>query len=162
MLSTNPWDEPMVSLDEIASVLKRKPRDVERDVRALNLFVYKDWAGRPALILDDARGFASGQYKADREAKRRWDEHQERCEVWLAGRRQASLDAASAVRSKADRMASTPETEGKASAAANVAVREYERTVERPKWINGEFTIPLSFIDENEPAELAEAKGVPA
>jgi hypothetical protein len=152
MLGTNPWDEPMVSLDEIATVLGKKRRDVERDVRALGLFVYKDWAGRDALILDDARGYASGSLKASREAKRQWDEHQRRCDQWLEGRRKASLDAAQAARAAADRWASTPEVEGKAAAAANDAVRRYERTVPRPKWVSGEYTVPLSFVSEEEVA----------
>jgi hypothetical protein len=151
MLGTNPWDEPMVSLDEVATVLGRKRRDVERDVHALNLFVYKDWAGRDALILDDARAYASGGLKASREAKRQWDEHQRRCDQWLEGRRNASLDAAEKVR-RTTTWQSVPQIEGDAAQAANAAVREYEKTVPRPKWVSGEYTVPLSFVSEEEVA----------
>ena len=51
----------VVTIDEVAAAMGRKPEQVEAEAQLLGLTIRPDWANRPALAVDEARALASGQ-----------------------------------------------------------------------------------------------------
>jgi hypothetical protein len=141
--------DPMVTVAEVAAAMGREPAEVEREAAELGMLVKPDWAGRPSLTVDDARGLASGEARSNLAHDRGWQAHLQACKLWRAARDQAARDAARKVRDRAGRGVSPGMVAAEARRAATEAAEHYERTVPRPRF-NGATAAPLEFISPEE------------
>jgi hypothetical protein len=139
----------IVTVAEVAAATGRKPAEVEVEARALNLGVRADWAGRPALSVDEARALSSGAARVDHDHQIGWARHLAECKDWRAARDQAARDGARKVRDKARPGMSPGRVTAEAGQAATEAAEHYERTVPRPRF-NGTSAGVLEFITREE------------
>jgi hypothetical protein len=142
-------DHLMVAVAEIGAAMGRRPTDVEDEARELGLTIRLDWAGRPALSVDEARALASGAARIDHDHQIGWQAHLAECKDWWAARDQAARDAARKIRDKARRGMSPGMVAAEAGRAATEAAKHYERTVPRPRF-NGTTAAPLEYISPEE------------
>ena len=137
----------MVTVVEVAAL--GKPAEVEREARALDLTVRDDWAGRPALTVDEARALVGGDARREVEHAQGWEAHQRECKAWREARDGAAREAAAKVRAAARRGAPPGMVSAQARQAAFDAAEHYERTVPRPRF-NGTTAVPLEFVNPEE------------
>jgi len=95
--------EVLVTLQEIAAATGRKADKVREECSALGLHVREDWAGRPAVSVDDARGLASGTTRRAREHADEQARVKAACKQWVADRTAAAMAGADAAEEKVKR-----------------------------------------------------------
>jgi hypothetical protein len=135
----------IVSLEEVASAMGRKPAEVEAEALQLGLSIRGDWRDRPALSVAEAKALVSGTRRRDLEHEQGWARHLAECKAWRAARDQAARDAARKIRDQAGRGVSADRVAAEAQRAATDAAKHYERTVPRPRF-NGTTAAPLEYI----------------
>lgn len=81
--------ENAVPIADVARVMKLPVADVRDSCRDLQLFVGQDWAGRPAVSVQDAAGLVSGDLVRDKAYREAWDAHQRATSDWEAARETA-------------------------------------------------------------------------
>ena len=136
-----------VTLAEIAAASGRKAADVEREAAELGMHVKPDWAGRPALSVDDARALASGEARRGVEHMRAWEEHQRATKAWTEGRTKAIYGAAAKVRAKVGNLGAGS-VSAEAQRAATEAAEHYERTVPRPAFNGSIYSVNLEYLNQ--------------
>ncbi|MFD0458737.1 hypothetical protein ACFQ2H_28615 [Streptomyces violaceoruber] len=95
--------EVLVTLQEIATATGRKADKVREECAALGVTVRDDWAGRPAVSVDDARGLASGSTRRAREHADEQARVKAACKQWVEDRKAAAMAGADAAEEKVKR-----------------------------------------------------------
>lgn len=98
-------NEVLVTLAEIAAARGRKAGAVRAECAELGLFVREDWAGRPAITVDEARALVSGSARRAREDQRARAGVKAACARWEKDREAAARAGADAAQEKAKRAA---------------------------------------------------------
>ncbi|MFC9051813.1 hypothetical protein [Streptomyces anthocyanicus] len=95
--------EVLVTVQEIATATGRKADKVREECTALGVTVRDDWAGRPAVTVDDARGLASGSTRRSREHVDEQARVKAACKQWVEDRTAAAMAGADAAEEKVKR-----------------------------------------------------------
>ncbi|MFC8824941.1 hypothetical protein ACFT9I_06230 [Streptomyces sp. NPDC057137] len=137
-----------MTLQEIAAATGRKADKVRDECVELDLMVREDWAGRPAVSVNDARALVNGS------ARRAWEHAvweagvKAACREWEAARAAAAEAAGAEVdarHAKSWRKKSPGEALSERREARVHAAAQFERTHKRPgRYVN------LQYIDASE------------
>lgn len=162
----------LVRLDEVAEVSGRRLEEIRAECAELDLFIYEDWAGRPALNEDDARGLVSGNARRTHEHWKAWGAHQAACREYESDRAAAIQKGADDAEAKARRRFTLRERspgdftpnelargaiDGIRHEAAKHAGAQFERRHPRPEFQGSRQTVNLLYVPESEEGSLIAA-----
>jgi hypothetical protein len=162
----------LVRLDEVAEVYGRRLEEIRAEFTGLDLSVYEDWAGRPALTEDDARALVSGNARSTQEHRKAWEAHQAACREWESDRAAAVKRGADEAEAKARRRVALGEripgdfvpnelspgaVDGIRYEAARHAGAQFERRHPRPEFKGSRNSVHLMYVPESEEGSLLAA-----
>jgi hypothetical protein len=144
-----------VTVAELAKAMKMPEAKAVAECQGLNVYVGCDWAGRPAVSVDDAHQVVSGRAVANAEHDAKWRAYLAESEAWERQRSEIFHRVHRKVAEAALRQGRGGGfVNSAASSEAMAAARDFERRHPAPDW-NGERQTVSWLVDDDNRVAVA-------